>query len=119
AAVDARGGAVRLGRADGVVLADLDAALLEERAQGLAEVGVAVRGDVQLARQGLGLERRVGLARQVREDLLGETGHLASFSRPGGIPLPTGRFACAPPETILLACGPGQGVPLRSAGGAG
>jgi hypothetical protein len=79
AAVDPGGGAVRVGRADGVALADLDAALLQEGAQGLAEVGVAVGRDVELACQGLGLERLVVLVRQVREDLLREVRHWHRF----------------------------------------
>src|SRR5262249_43032042 len=75
AAVDAGDGAVRLGRADGVVLAEAEALLPgqgEEHAAGVAVVGGR---DAELAGQGLGLERLVGLAGEGGQDAVFEVGH--------------------------------------------
>ena len=73
-------GAVRLAGPNGVVLAEFDTAVLEERTQGAAKVGVLGRRHVELAGQRLGLERRIALARNGGEDLIFESGH-PYFSR--------------------------------------
>src|SRR5262249_30908995 len=53
----------------------LDAALPEQLAQGPAEVGVLVLRHAEFARQRLGLERLVALARHRGQDSLAEVGH--------------------------------------------
>src|SRR5262249_52443563 len=71
----ARDGARRLRGADRVVLAHHDAPLLEQLAQRSPEVGILVRRDSDLARQGLGLEWLIALPRHRGEDLLGKVRH--------------------------------------------
>ncbi len=75
AAVGPRHRAVRRGGANGVVLADLDAPLLEQGAEAPPEVGVLRRGDAELAGQRLGFERLVALTADGGQDLFFESSH--------------------------------------------
>ena len=71
----ARGGAVWRRQLDQVVLAQLDHALLEQGAQHVAELGVAARGQVELAGQRFGFEGLVGLLVEQTQDGVFEVGH--------------------------------------------
>src|SRR5438552_3869219 len=61
--------------ADGVVLARLDPALLEQVAQIAAELGVMLLRHLQLPCQRLGLERLIALAGESAQDFGGEIRH--------------------------------------------
>ena len=70
-------------RPHGMVLADFDPFLPDQGAQALTEIPIAGCGNPQLARQRLGLEGLVSLARQRGQDLFFDIGH-AIFCEMGG-----------------------------------